>query len=57
MNDAFANKKLALDHFELARNASQQLLKLNPKNAAASDLVKSSILMVHTCAKDMGFFD
>ena len=57
MDDAFANKKLALDHFELARNASQQLLKLNPKNAAASDLVKSSILMVHTCAKDMGFFD
>ena len=57
MDDAFANKKLALGHFELARNASQQLLKLNPKNANASDLAKSSILMVHTCAKDMGFFD
>ncbi len=57
MDGALTNKKLALDHFELARNASQQLLKLNPKNANASDLAKSSILMVHTCAKDVGFFD
>ena len=57
MDGALANKKLALNHFELARNASQQLLKLNPNNANASDLAKSSILMVHTCAKDVGFFD
>lgn len=57
MDNALANKKLARDHFEVAREASQKLLKLKPKDTTARDLSRSSALMVHTCAKDMGFFD
>ena len=57
MNDASANRKLALNHFERAQKASQRILDQKPTDAAARDLVRSSSLMVHTCAKDMGFFD
>ncbi|MEC7922826.1 MAG: hypothetical protein VX496_05425, partial [Planctomycetota bacterium] len=57
MDQAFANKKLARDHFERAQKASQRILDLKPADAAARQLVRQSSLMVHTCAKDMGFFD
>ena len=57
MDNALANKKLARDHFELAQKASQKCLKLKPKDAAAGDLARRSAIMVHTCVKDMGFFD
>ena len=57
MDNAFANKKLARDHFERAQKASQRILDLKPSDATARQLARQSSLMVHTCAKDMGFFD
>ena len=57
MDNAFANKKLARDHFERAQKASQRILELKPSDATARQLARQSSLMVHTCAKDMGFFD
>ena len=57
MDNAFANKKLARNHFERAQKASQRILDLKPADAGARQLARQSSLMVHTCAKDMGFFD
>ena len=57
MDNALANKRLARDHFALAQRASQRLIELEPTDVAARDLVRNASLMVHTCAKDMGFFD
>ena len=57
MDNALTNKRFARDHFERAQKASQKILDRKPADAAARQLVRQSSLMVHTCAKDMGFFD
>ncbi len=57
LDNALANKRLARDHFALAQKASRRIIQLKPTDAAASDLMRSATIMVHTCAKDMGFFD
>ena len=57
MDNAFANKKLARHQFDRAQKASQRILDLKPADAGARQLARQSSLMVHTCAKDMGFFD
>ena len=57
MDNALGNKRSAHDHFALAQKASQRIVRLRPTDAAGISMVRNSSLMVHTCVKDMGFFD